>query len=377
MEEKRDTIMENSVKKIRDGLREGMNLPKCRTCTCMKEALESMHSALPLLQGEESLDLLEDIEAWLGQMKHVTPPCNRCDPCFPAAAMDMLNQLIPGDAEVQSSVCDIGPFEQTVPPAAEGRPDCGGTACLVGVSTLASAELAEDLASQGVKELCMVGKTETENLGVDTLVKNMVANPQVRVLLVVGKDPEGHYSGKTLLALHENGIDENMKVIDSPGRRPILSNATREEVDAFRRRVQVVDMIGCENVEQIIEKVKELSIKAASSNNCDECRAWTAPMRGPVPPVIMAKEHLNIKMDSAGYFIIEPQRTEGTIVVEHYSYDNKRKRVIKGKDASSIYQTIIENGWVTQMSHAAYLGKELASAELSLKQGFRYIQDDI
>ena len=36
---------------------------------------------------------------------------------------------------------------------------------------------------------------------------------------------------------------------------------------------------------------------------------------------------------------------------------------------------IIANGWVTQLSHAAYLGRELARAELALKQGLKYVQE--
>jgi tetrahydromethanopterin S-methyltransferase subunit A len=80
-------------------------------------------------------------------------------------------------------------------------------------------------------------------------------------------------------------------------------------------------------------------------------------------------------MDKAGYFVIIPQPEKRVIIVEHYSYDNKLLRIIEGKDARSIYHTIIENGWVTELSHAAYLGKELAKAELSLKLGFKYVQD--
>ena len=63
------------------------------------------------------------------------------------------------------------------------------------------------------------------------------------------------------------------------------------------------------------------------------------------------------------------------IIVEHYLYDNKLLRVIRGSKARDIYSTIIENGWVTGLSHAAYLGKELARAELSIEHGVRYIQD--
>lgn len=70
-----------------------------------------------------------------------------------------------------------------------------------------------------------------------------------------------------------------------------------------------------------------------------------------------------------------PQPEGGRIVVEHYSYDNKLLRTIEGRDARSIYWTAISNGWVTQLSHAAYLGRELAKAELSIKLGFRYVQD--
>jgi tetrahydromethanopterin S-methyltransferase subunit A len=55
----------------------------------------------------------------------------------------------------------------------------------------------------------------------------------------------------------------------------------------------------------------------------------------------------------------------------------KLLRVIEGRDARSIYGTIIQSGWVSQLSHAAYLGKELTRAELSLKHGFNFVQDGV
>ena len=263
------------------------------------------------------------------------------------------------------------------PPVVAGSStSCDGTACLVAVSTLASAELAGILADRRPEKLCMVGKTETENLGIENVIKNMLKNPMIRVLLVVGKEPEGHYTGKTFLALSKNGVDKDMRVIGSPGKRPVLRNITRDEVDVFRKHVQVVDMIGCEDVERIIEKVEELSNKVGLANSCSECReGWTTPVQNSIPPLIKAKAPAKTEMDSAGYFVITPQQEKGIIVVEHYSYDNKCQRVIEGKDARSIYQTIIENGWVTQLSHAAYLGRELANAQMSIEQGFRYVQD--
>ena len=80
-------------------------------------------------------------------------------------------------------------------------------------------------------------------------------------------------------------------------------------------------------------------------------------------------------MDESGYFVVIPQPDSAIITLEHYSYDNKLLRVVEGKVARDIYWTTVENGWVTQLSHAAYLGKELAKAELSIELGFRYVQD--
>lgn len=80
-------------------------------------------------------------------------------------------------------------------------------------------------------------------------------------------------------------------------------------------------------------------------------------------------------MDKAGYFVIIPRADKGDIVVEHYSYDNKMLRIIEGRDARSICATIIQNGWVSQLGHAAYLGKELTRAEFSLKHGIKFVQD--
>lgn len=80
-------------------------------------------------------------------------------------------------------------------------------------------------------------------------------------------------------------------------------------------------------------------------------------------------------MDKAGYFVILLQPDRCVIIVEHYDYENRLLRVIEGKDARSIYSTIVRNGWVTQLSHAAYLGKELARAEASLHDGSKYVQD--
>lgn len=140
--------------------------------------------------------------------------------------------------------------------------------------------------------------------------------------------------------------------------------------------MQVVDLIGCEDVEKIVDKIKELSQELRASCGCAEYSQESKPVQISTAPVIKAKETAKVEIDKSGYFVIIPQPEKGIIVVEHYSYDDKLLRVIEGGDARSIYLTIIENGWVTQLSHAAYLGKELSKAELSIKMKFKYLQDE-
>ena len=150
---------------------------------------------------------------------------------------------------------------------------------------------------------------------------------------------------------------------------------SRQEVESFRKQVQVVDLIGCEDLEAIAKKIRELSETSTQTCSCESALTEKTPLLTPAMSVIEAEEPAKIEMDKTGYFVILPQCERKIIIVEHYSYNNSLLRAIRGKNARNIYSTIIQNGWVTQLSHAAYLGKELTRAELSIERGVRYVQD--
>ncbi len=82
-------------------------------------------------------------------------------------------------------------------------------------------------------------------------------------------------------------------------------------------------------------------------------------------------------LDSLGAFKIAVDRKQGLLVATHYlpSDLNKPVNIIKGKTAEVIYQKILEKGLVSRLDHAAYLGVELAKAEIALKTGKSYVQD--
>lgn len=294
---------------------------------------------------------------------------------------NVLQHTFPEVAETQPLSCTFEVNERIWPPVPGEYFTFIENSCSVAVSTLGSVELAHVLADMHPRGLCIAGKTETENIGIDKVIKNTITNPAIRFLVVAGDDPKGHYSGQTLLALSNHGVDASMRVIGSPGQRPVLRNVTREEVDAFRKQVQVIDMVGCEDVERIVERVEGLSLTPKppyeESAENKPTSAAVVPTRISSAPVIRAYEPKRTEMDKAGYFVIIPQPEKEIITVEHYAHDNTLLHVIEGTNARDIYWTIIEGGRVSQLSHAAYLGKELGRAEFSIRSGLPYVQDGI
>lgn len=366
---------DDPVKRIMSELETGMGLLKCLKCGCMKETLENLSSTLTLPDAKGSSVLLENIWRWHSQMKPIAYSCLGCKYCYPAVAMNIFNETFP-ETMSKSPSCAFEVRKNTWPPVpGEYFASCDGTDCPVAVTTLASVELTEKIARIKPKELCIIGKTETENIGIDKVVKNVITNSTIRTLLLVGKDPDGHQAGKTLLALHERGVDENMRVVGSPGRNPVLRNVTRQEVEAFRKQIKVVDAIGLNDENKVVEKIREIAHELPPSCSCENCQNEGVAIQISNAPIIQAVEPDKVEMDKAGYFVILPQYEKGIITVEHYSYDNKLLRIIEGNGARTIYWTIIKNEWITQLSHAAYLGKELEKAELSLKLKFKYTQE--
>ena len=247
----------------------------------------------------------------------------------------------------------------------------------VAVSTLGDCDLPDILAGKRPKGMCVVGKTETENIGIEKIIQNTLAAPTTRYLLLCGEDSQGHFSGQTMLSLFENGVNERMRVVGSKGKRPILANTTPQAVAAFTNQVEIVDMIGCTDADEIVCKIEVLAAQEPRQRQTPVQQTTDAASAVQEIKVITAKpkDPQKVKLDRSGYFVIVPKAELSVILVEHYNYANQLLRVIQGDNARDIYWTIIENNWVSEMSHAAYLGKELVAAQMSMQLGFKYIQD--
>ncbi|MGD0451814.1 MAG: dihydropteroate synthase-like protein, partial [Candidatus Bathyarchaeia archaeon] len=83
------------------------------------------------------------------------------------------------------------------------------------------------------------------------------------------------------------------------------------------------------------------------------------------------------QLDPKGSFTIMLDRNSKNIVVLYYASAKTAKpdRIIKGKTADAIYLEITKLGLVSKFDHMAYLGAELAKAEIALQTGKEFIQD--
>src|SRR5205807_1813291 len=79
--------------------------------------------------------------------------------------------------------------------------------------------------------------------------------------------------------------------------------------------------------------------------------------------------------DPKGYFVISMDPDQKEIILRHYLPDHTPAHEMRGRGATSMLLGLLREGLVTQLSHAGYLGEELAKAQTALQFGLRYDQD--
>lgn len=225
----------------------------------------------------------------------------------------------------------------------------------------------QDLATVYSK-IAIIGSITTENLGVEHVIKNLNANPFLRHLVLWGEDIKGHLPGDALLNLLDSGIDKNKRIIGARGARPVLKNITESEVHHLRRQIQVIDLMGRKDISKLSNQIELLNKKAV--------QPYEAGLKVDLVEIQKAKPSKRLKLDPAGYFVIMVmERKENPLIIEHYSNDGTLKNMVEGIDSASICATLIDKKLISQLDHAAYLGRELAKAELSLISDSKYTQD--
>lgn len=224
---------------------------KCWPCGCLHGALGSIERAFP--SGSLPSDLVAVLRAAGERLETTRYDCRGCSVCFPALAVNALDEA---GVEVEDA-CRNGAVETR-----QGWPPLPGDYTVlrfgapVAVCTLTSGDLARSIARQAGPEISLVDTLQTENLGIERVPHNVVANPNMRFLILCGEDSRqriGHLPGQSFLAPARAGLDERSRIVGAHGKRPVLHNISREAVEHFRRTVEIIDRVGVVEPATVLE----------------------------------------------------------------------------------------------------------------------------
>lgn len=359
-----DALVQSALLVVTEQLQEGIAAPKCHRCGCMQQTVEALAKTEA---GKQLADTLARARATFVPKKY---DCLGCEVCFPAIAANAFVEAFP---EAGASL-DLCPTE--APEARAGWPPLPGEYTVirygapVAVCTLNDEALARRLAEHPPESLSVVGTMHTENLGIERLIKNVIANPNIRFLVLCGQDTQqavGHLPGQSLESLFSHGLDAQCRIIGARGKRPVLKNVTHEEVEAFTRQVDLVSMIGEDDLDAVSQRVRECAVRDPG----------TYPDPFPSVPLerIQASEPTRLTLDGAGYFVVYPDPRVQRLIVEHYTNQGVLNCVLEGMTTGALYSEAIKRELLTRLDHAAYLGRELARAQQSLLDGTPFVQD--
>ncbi len=135
----------------------------------------------------------------------------------------------------------------------------------------------KELIATRVKEsnYTVIGQLYSCHQGINSLIVNCLANKTLRYLIVTGLDLSG--SGETLAKLFQNGVNENRRV-NGDDNFILDPNIPFAELESFRQNVELIDLRGTANLEELNLVIEKLEKKAPyGENQCFELSAPPAP----------------------------------------------------------------------------------------------------
>ncbi|WP_406656442.1 tetrahydromethanopterin S-methyltransferase subunit A [Methanolobus sp. ZRKC2] len=142
-------------------------------------------------------------------------------------------------------------------PILKGEYDVGDIQDSVAVITCGSHLAAGPQLEAGA---AITGPCKTENLGIEKVVAHIISNPNIRYFIVTGAEVKGHITGEAFIALHQNGVKDN-RIIGATGAIPYIENLNDEAIKRYQDQVEIIDLIGTEDMDAIVAKIKEYASK--------------------------------------------------------------------------------------------------------------------
>ena len=112
----------------------------------------------------------------------------------------------------------------------------------------------EDLVRAGIEAgAALSGTVQTANIGFEKIVCNIIANPNIRYVVLTGPESPGHNTGEAFRDLLKNGVTEKRKIKDTSGMYATLYNLPAEWIERFRAQVTLIDLL-CKGTKELIRQ---------------------------------------------------------------------------------------------------------------------------
>jgi tetrahydromethanopterin S-methyltransferase subunit A len=126
-------------------------------------------------------------------------------------------------------------------------------------SPVAVLTLASDYEKFDLQDYAIIGSCFTENLGVQMVITNMLKSPNIRYLIMCGRESV-HQTGDAFINLHENGVVRlgiYRKIIGCRSLLPFIDDIPEWAIDEYRENIILVNMMGVEDNAAIQAKINE------------------------------------------------------------------------------------------------------------------------
>ena len=133
-------------------------------------------------------------------------------------------------------------------------------------SSVAVVTLASDYRAWGLRNYAICGTCFTENFGIEKIIVNVLANPNINCLIVCGEE-SAHLAGQSLISLAENGVStmaSSRKIAGSNSPLPYLNEIPMNAISRFLREIKVIDFVGNKDPAAIQKAIDSCTAPARS-----------------------------------------------------------------------------------------------------------------
>lgn len=134
-----------------------------------------------------------------------------------------------------------------------------GNGKTLAVCTLSDMNLLKQIISRKdiMRKIFLAGRLLSENRGIDNILETIYNSPQMRYLILCGRDAKGHLPGQALISLYYYGIRDDGNIVGARGCDPRLKS-TKEAISHFRTNIEIVDLIGSRDILQLKLQIDRL-----------------------------------------------------------------------------------------------------------------------